>query len=349
MSIEGRTKINNLLTTLPAGAVVLSSWLREQGYSPSLQQRYRQSHWLESMGAGAMIRAGDEVGYEGAVYALQKQAGMSVHPGGRTALALQGKAHYLQLSAKKVVLFGGEKERLPSWFQKHDWGTKMEYHSTSFLPSEVGMTDVEVKSFSIKVSNPVRALMECLYLSPGNQDLIECYELMESLNNLRPQNVQPLLEQCQSVKVKRLFLYLAENAGHRWVKYLDLSNVDLGKGKRSVVKGGAYVPKYQITVPKELYNPYHYLMGNASRLLEIFESKDEKQLSDETPYLRDAWMRRDGAVSTEISVFFSQLLLSNPEWIIKMFVRHPDEFEVWIDELDHFMFTAFSPDMAPSS
>ena len=52
--------------------------------------------------------------------------------------------------------------------------------------------------------------------------------------------------------MQRLFLYLAERAGHEWAKHLDLEKVDLGKGKRAVVKGGAYIAKYQITVPKEL-------------------------------------------------------------------------------------------------
>ena len=94
--------------------------------------------------------------------------------------------------------------------------------------------------------------MECLYSVPKSQPLLEVYEIMEGLNNLRPASVQALLEACKSVKVKRLFLYLAEKAGHDWFNYLDLKKVDLGSGKRSIVQGGTYVPKYQITVPKEL-------------------------------------------------------------------------------------------------
>lgn len=75
---------------------------------------------------------------------------------------------------------------------------------------------------------------------------------MEGLNNLRPSQVQALLEQCNSVKVKRLFLYLAEKSDHEWVHHLQLEKINLGKGKRSVVKGGAYNSKYQITVEREL-------------------------------------------------------------------------------------------------
>jgi hypothetical protein len=252
MSAEKQIKINQLLRLQPPGAVFLSAWLTKQDYSLGLLKRYRNSHWLESIGTGAMIRAGDSVNYEGAIYALQNQAGLTIHPGGRTALSLQGNAHYLELSTKKVVLFGGSAEKLPIWFKNHDWGLVIDYHPTSFLPPDLGMLDLERKFFSLKVSSPVRALMECLYLAPEKQELLECYELMEGLNNVRPQVVQSLLEACRSVKVKRLFLYLAEKAGHDWMNYLNLENMDLGSGKRSIVENGVYIPKYQITVPKAL-------------------------------------------------------------------------------------------------
>lgn len=75
---------------------------------------------------------------------------------------------------------------------------------------------------------------------------------MENLNSLRPDMVQLLLEQCTSVKVKRLFMYMAEKAGHAWFQYIKTDNIDYGDGKRSIVKNGVYIPKYQITVPKEL-------------------------------------------------------------------------------------------------
>lgn len=252
MSTEKGTKINKLLHSQPSGIVLQSAWLAERGYSHDLQQRYKKSNWLQSIGTGAMIRTGDQVSYEGAIYALQKQSGFSTHPGGRTALALLGKAHYLEFEAKKATVFGGKGEKLPTWFKKHDWGITVDYHQTSFLPPDEGLTLIEIKTFSVKVSTAARALMECLFLAPEKQGLMECFELMEGLNNLPPVKVQELLEQCQSVKVKRLFLYLAEKAAHGWFQYLNLEKIDLGKGKRSIVKGGAYVEKYKITVPKEL-------------------------------------------------------------------------------------------------
>lgn len=254
MSIETQSKINQLLSSQPSGVVLQSSWLAEKGYSHSLQQRYRESRWLESIGQGAMIRAGDQVSYEGAIYALQEQTGSTIHPGGKTALAYLGKTHYLEMKVKRVTLFGNHGEKLPLWFEKRDWGVLIDYHQTSFLPAELGLTKFELKSFSIKISGAVRAIMEYLYLARQKQDLIECYELMEGLNNLRPDQVQTLLEKCESVKVKRLFLYLAEKAGHNWVRVLKTDQIDLGSGKRSIIRGGVFIEKYQITVPKELEN-----------------------------------------------------------------------------------------------
>lgn len=234
------------------GVVLLASWMVENGYSHDLQQRYKKSNWLKSIGTGAFIRINDTVGYEGAIYALQKKNNLTIHPAGRTALSLLGKAHYLDLSANRVVLFGNGGEKLPTWFKKHDWGLKVDYYATSFLPSDLGLTDVDLSNFSIKVSGAARAIMECLHLAPHKQEIIECFELMEGLNNLVPKQVQTLLENCQSVKVKRLFLYMAEKAEHSWFKHLDLKFVDLGRGKRSIVKSGVLIDKYGITVPKEL-------------------------------------------------------------------------------------------------
>jgi len=252
VSTANTSKINQLLKTQPRGTVLLASWLVNKGYSFDLQRRYRESQWLESIGSGAMIRAGDHVDISGALYSLQTQLGLSTHFGAKTALAMQGKAHQLELSSKSVYLFGTKGENIPAWFSQHDWGIKVDYLSTKFLESTLGLTEFQTKEFTLKISSPARALLECLYLSPEKQDLVECYQLMESLNNLRPKLVQALLEDCSSVKVKRLFLYMAEKSGHSWFNHLHLEKIDLGKGKRSLVSNGVYVSKYQITVPQIL-------------------------------------------------------------------------------------------------
>jgi len=50
--------------------------------------------------------------------------------------------------------------------------------------------------------------MEMLYLVPQKQTLNESSLIMENLVSLRPKIVQALLENCNSIKVKRLFMLL---------------------------------------------------------------------------------------------------------------------------------------------
>ena len=252
VSTEKKSKLNNLLNTQPSGIVLISAWLVDQGYSLDLQKRYKKSQWFESIGTGALIRHSDQVDYLGGIHALQIQQGLSVHPAAKSALAVHGRTHYLELAPKSVQLFGSRKDKLPLWFKKRDWGVSVECKLTSFLPPDLGLVDVEHKTFTVKVSSPARAILECLYLTPQSQSLLEVFELMEGFNNLRPAVVQELLEHCKSVKVKRLFLYMADKASHEWFNRIKVTKVDLGSGKRAIVKDGVYIPKYEITVPKEL-------------------------------------------------------------------------------------------------
>lgn len=258
MTTQSVAKINKLMQLQPQGVVLTSKWLGKQGYSRELLRSYRNSRWLQTIGNGAMIRCNDLVDYLGAIYSLQQQLGLIVHPAAKTALSLLGKTHYLDLDTKIVFLFGSKKERLPTWFQNRKWGVEIRHITTSFLPPEKGLVSKDHKNFTVKVSSPARAMMECLYLTPQKQDLFECFEIMQGLTNLPPVTTQDLLESCTSIKVKRLFLYLSEKSGHAWFNHLDTSRMDLGQGNRSLVPNGVYINKYKMTVPKEFAGDEYY-------------------------------------------------------------------------------------------
>ena len=81
---------------------------------------------------------------------------------------------------------------------------------------------------------------------------MDLYYIMEQLTTLRPDMVQRLLETTKSLKVKRMFLYMTEKAGHYWYDTLDTSKMELGTSKLQLATTGAYISKYKITVPKEL-------------------------------------------------------------------------------------------------
>lgn len=252
MPEKSETKINQLLQMQPKNVVYTSNWMLENGYSLDLQRTYRNSNWFRSIGGGAMVRVGETVSYLGAVYALQKQLAMSVHPGGTTALEFQGLLHYLSFSPTGVTLFGSSGTRLPTWFEKAKWEEKINYHTSNFLPEDVSLINWQTNDFEIFISSPLRAFLEVLLLLKDSIEFIPIYEILLGMNNLHPNEVQELLEVCNSVKVKRLFLFMAEKTGHRWFDYLNFEKIDLGKGKRSMVNEGVYDSKYKITIPKDL-------------------------------------------------------------------------------------------------
>jgi len=97
----------------------------------------------------------------------------------------------------------------------------------------IGEVQLSDAFHTLDVSSPARAVMECLHPANDEASQLECGQLMDGLNNLRLDQTQALLEVCASVKVKRMFLYLAELAGHAWVRHVDRSNIDLGSGKRA--------------------------------------------------------------------------------------------------------------------
>ena len=253
VSNQTKTKINRLISQWPRGTVSTASYLNKLGFSHDLLVRYRKSGWIQSFGRGAYVLYGDKVEWPGAVYALQNHLGLNIHPGGKTALELKGYAHYIPAGKGKVFLYGKPGQVLPTWFKEKRLGVDVVVTRTNLFPqeSQEGFSELREREFSIRISSPERAAMEMLHLVPGKISFEEALLILENLVTLRPDAVQTLLVLCRSIKVKRLFLYMAEKHGHSWASDLDLSRVNLGKGKRMIIPNGKYHRKYHITVPRD--------------------------------------------------------------------------------------------------
>lgn len=235
----------------PKGTIATYGWLEGQGVYRQLASSYIKGSWLARIGRGAFNRAGEEVDWTGALYAMQTQLKLSVHAGGKTALQMQGLAHYLGPDLT-VLLFGKPNEKIPLWFFQYKWPEKIRCIMTNLFGDEkkIGLSDYKTGDYAIKIASPERAMLEVCYDVPDKESFDEAEHLMEGLTTLRPSLVQELLEKCNSVKTKRLFMYLAEEQNHAWLKKLDLSKVDFGKGNRSLCPAGQYNKKYQLVVPK---------------------------------------------------------------------------------------------------
>lgn len=246
------TKLKRLLTTWPQGTVCLASELKGRGIGYDLQRLYRKSGWIASIGQGAVVRSGDNVSWPGAIFALQQQAKLQIHVGAKTALTMFGLAHFVNLSQEKIQIFGPPASKLPGWFKGFKWGGTVEYYRTSLFESneQLGIQSHSFKTFNVNISSPERAFFELLDLVPQTETFNEASLISESLSTFRPKLVQQLMESCNSIKVKRLFLYFSEKQNHHWFEKLDQKKFELGKGDRQIVKGGVLDQKYRITVPE---------------------------------------------------------------------------------------------------
>ena len=111
---------------------------------------------------------------------------------------------------------------------------------------------IQERKLDLLISAPEQAFLECILLAPNQYSYMDLYYIMEQLTTLRPEIVQILLETTKNFRVKRLFLYMAEKAGHYWFDMMDMHKIDLGISKLQLVESGAYIKKYRITIPKEL-------------------------------------------------------------------------------------------------
>ncbi|MBP9777554.1 MAG: type IV toxin-antitoxin system AbiEi family antitoxin [Rickettsiaceae bacterium] len=249
-------KINRFITTLPQGRVLPSDWLVKQGISSKLAWWYIKSGWLERVGARAYKKIGEEITWPGVVATLQTLMQLPVHVGAKTALELLGRAHFIPMGElKQVILFAAQDMHTPSWLQNNKWDAHFEIYKTILFQKnnsdlDPSIIECAVEGISLQISCPERAAMEMLHLLPSNQTFDEAVLLMENLGQLRPSIVQLLLEHCNSIKVKRLFLCLAERSQHAWLSKLDLSKIDLGEGKRVIGAGGKYDSKYMLSLPQ---------------------------------------------------------------------------------------------------
>lgn len=255
MGNDMKSKINRLVSQWTRGTPSTAYYLNSKGFSHDLLTRYKKSGWIQSFGRGAYILNGDKVDWHGALYTLQSQLGLNVLPGGKTALELKGYAHYLPSGKRTIFLYGTHGLILPTWFSKDRLDVNILLIRTNLFPvdKELGISEFKEKDLILKISAPERAALEMLHLVPGKVGFDEALLIMENLATLRSELVQRLLTTCRSIKVKRLFMFMAEKNGHSWVSELDVSKLDLGKGKRMIVPNGRLDKKYLITVPRNHY------------------------------------------------------------------------------------------------
>lgn len=258
-------KLNQLERTLPEGLLADAAWMERHGYSTSLRSQYVFAGWLVQPARGTYKRPLGELDWQKAVVSLQKLMGRALAVGGRTALELQGFTHYLSASGPSTIhLYGTEPP--PGWLTKLPLKEAFQFHRSQVLFSSLASSGDALQAGTLRelpgpaewpliASTPERALLEMLDSLPSHESFHQVDMMVEGLRTLSPRRLQTLLADCRSIKVKRLFFWFADRHQPAWLKQIDRTTVNLGTGKRMLVKGGKLDPTYLITVPEDLGAP----------------------------------------------------------------------------------------------
>ena len=252
MDISTESKINRLLKSGQKGGLYFSGWLSQQGYSPQLIDRYRASGWLSALSRGVVYRTGSQLSAFGALASYNQQVEKDLRIAAHSALELWGFNHYVPMG-KPILVVGMDKKTAPQWMQSALFDREFLPFSSSLLSTSQAVR-LRYQDWELPVSMPEQAFMECLLLATKRYDYMDLFYIMEQLTTLRPTVVQSLLEATQHYRIRRLFLYMAEKAGHSWFEDLDTARIDLGTHKLQLIKSGVYVSKYKMTVPQALHD-----------------------------------------------------------------------------------------------
>lgn len=266
-----------LFNLVPEGMPVSKQWLMKRGpaFDRHAVDNLLKSRQLTPLAPGVYIRPATRISWQGVVCSLQSIFKKDLVVGGLTALELHGFAHYLSLSRHRTVNLYG-KDPLPAWlhdalptvhFVRHTRLSSLggsglvtwEYDTQERSLANVQIPGQHESAWPFIMSSPERAFLEVLMDVPDAMSFEHADQLLQGMTTLSPRRMEPLLRKCTSVKVRRLFYWMAERHSYAWLKKLpkpeDLDELGLGSGNRLLAKKGRLDPKYRITVPEEMWTP----------------------------------------------------------------------------------------------
>jgi hypothetical protein len=190
-------RIKTLQTTMPRGAPLDTATLAGLGISAALAHEYVKAGWLEKLGRGVFMFAGDE------------------------------------LQRNETILWGDHRTDLPSWFQDR---FPARYSSSRLfddeLPAGTGIAPMPEFPNGPRVSGPERALLEMLSEVGVYQELEEARAIMENVRQLRTRQLSLLLNHCRMVKAIRLCVAWARELDLPWAGHArDAASDRMGSGR----------------------------------------------------------------------------------------------------------------------
>lgn len=248
---ESKSKQSQLFLNWSDNEVHTLNWFNSLQISNQLVHKYLNSGLIKKLGGGAYVKAKDKLDWQAAISTVQTELNLPIHVGGRSVFDLLGASQYLSRGKRPTVfVIIREKVRVPIWLKQNDWGVEFHFKTSRLFEDDLGFEVFKKSKFEITISSRERAIMEVI----DTMDLSKTFETLEQyfegLTNIRSELTQKLLETCNSVKVKRVFLYMVTKLDLPVSRKIDKKRIDLGSGKRAIVKNGVLDKTFNITVPK---------------------------------------------------------------------------------------------------
>lgn len=224
-------QIKKLLTTLPRGAPFDTAKLAALGISPDLAHHYVKSGWLEKLGRGVFMFAGDTLDQDATLRFLRRSI-PGLHLAAKAALARHGFRHNVAQD-EVMILWGDRPNALPEWFQDRfpaRYSTPRLFDDA--LPNGFAISPPPGAPHGPDVSEPERALLEMLSEVGVHQEVAEARLIMEGVRQLRTARLAKLLSACRMVKAVRLCVGWSEELDLPWAaKAREAAKGKMGTGR----------------------------------------------------------------------------------------------------------------------
>ena len=206
------------------------------GVSATRASVWARAGWLEHLGRGAYLLAGDTLSREGALAHLCARL-PGLHVGGRTALAWRGTRQYLAFR-ETLELWGDRSGPLPAWFTGR---FAARYQATRLfddrLPAGFGVQPLPDGDPRVMVSVPERAVLELLSDLGKTLPLAGARDTLDGIQGLRRDVLGTLLAHTTRVKVARAAALFAIELGLPWADLAIAHSERVGGGRRWVAVG----------------------------------------------------------------------------------------------------------------
>ena len=261
MSNSRYSLLRKVFTQLPVGALVDSAWFQRNNISNQSVYGYVRKGLLVRLSRGVFLLSGTEydpkekLDWEVILASLARVMEVKFHVGGLTAIELLGRQHFGTFGPmRRVEIYG---ENLPKWLAKVNANGKFISSSNNlFKTASLGIQQYQGHDLAIgdEVSYPIsgleRSILEMVDSIRGEASFEHVDLLFQSMYDANPELLIKLLKDCRKIKVRRLFLLLAERHNHSWMSSIDKSMFELGTHSRQFIKHGRYHSEYKITVPE---------------------------------------------------------------------------------------------------